>query len=750
MRHEKVVSALAKRADVNALSPEGLAPLDLVKTPARTRLLLSHGATPNYQQAEKCIPVNLLITTVTVDMAVKILIVGNQGVGKSTLSKSISFEAAGFADLIKAYIFKVKGVETNTAGIIPSDFCSKIFGKVAIYDFAGHREYFAGHSAVIQNFMAGSPSIILLLVDMSESEFFRESLQYWLEFINLHTQEATKPHVIMVGSHVDKCKNQSDVSEKIELMRTTANSLNLDDFVLKGIVPLNCQFAQSTSMTKLRSLISDSCKSLRSLEPITFADHFLLVFILDKLKDLPAVTVGVIKEKLHQISELEVHWRFIKFHDLMEICQRLSQHGNILFMKNEKSPKDSWIVIDKAALLSRVNGVLFAPKGSKHDRKLGSSTGIVSQSSLTSLFPNLDSNLITRFLCHLEFCREITDPNLIAALQDDSNPLPNDKFFFFPGLVNSDAPFPALQPDAHFHYRAGWILQCMIPEQFFTPHFIQSLLLRSAFKFAFDSHSKQLSLASADPALRISCRIWHNGLSWLDRSDAKAIIEIQQNKQVVLLVYAVEKIDLIRLQSSVIHEVVKLKEELSHKVLVNELIVFPGDIKSYPLDLTVVTVVALGEIAHVIKEGKQNAIVNADKLVGLDDLLHFEPYVHLNELIIDELFCDSSPKYLQEIEESFLRQIAAKAFKQLQEFTTILDTSSLQLVSEDRHAHAAPGPVEQMLQVLQLWMRNKKKKAHRSRWSLGALLDQFSVFAGRSPLSIARSKFEIHVSGYIL
>ena len=737
MYHEKVISALVERADVNASSPEGLKPLDLAKSPVMIRLLLTHGATPNYQQAEKCIPMNLLNTTT--GLAIKILIVGNQGVGKSTLSKSLSFAATGLADRFLAHIVKVKGVETNTAGIIPSDVNNDIFGKVTIYDFAGHREYFAGHSAVIQNFMASSPSIILMLVDMSVSMCFRQSLQYWIEFVNIHAQEAIKPHVVIVGSHVDKCGSQKEIREKIQLMKTTVNSLNLDDFILKGIITLNCQFAESTSMSKLRSLISDSCKSLRSPEPITFSDHFLLVFLLDKFKDCPAVTVGAVEKTLHNISKKEVHWSFMKFHNLVDICLRLGQHGYVLFIRNEESPKDSWIVIDKAVVLSHVNGILFAPADVKHHRDLGSSTGIVSQSTLTSLFPNHDINLIICFLCHLDFCHEITDANIIVSLQDDNITVPNDKFFFFPELVNGDAPITALQPDAHFYYHSGWILQCMIPEQFFTPQFSQSLLLRLAFRFAFISHNKQHSLDSADPALRINCRIWRNGLSWLDRSDAKAVIEVKQNQQVFLLVYAVENIDLIRLQSAIIHEVVKLKEELCHKVLVNELIVFPEDIRSYPLDITSVTVVALGEIAHAIREGKHNAIVNADRLVGLNDLLHFEPYAYLCEPIIHQLFCDSSPKYFEEIEESFLRQLAEKTFKQLQEFTIILDISPLQLVSVDRHA----SQVEQMLQVFKLWMKRQKIKIHRSRWSLGALFDQFSVFAGRSPLSIAMSKCSI-------
>ena len=119
---------------------------------------------------------------------------------------------------------------------------------MTIYDFAGHREYYAGHGAVLHNSLAGSPSIILLVVDVRDvDERFRENLQYWLEF----------------ASHADQCKHQN---KKIELITTTAKSLNLSGLALKGTIMLDCRFAESASMRKVRSLLSNSCQALRSPE----------------------------------------------------------------------------------------------------------------------------------------------------------------------------------------------------------------------------------------------------------------------------------------------------------------------------------------------------------------------------------------------------------------------------------------------------------------------------------------------------
>lgn len=714
-----------KRADVNAITPDGRVPLDLTDSPTTIRLLLMHGATPNYQQAEKCLPHDLLKDQM--GMAVKMFILGNPGVGKSTLTKAISVEAKGLFDRFVQYFFQVKGVNRNTAGIIPHDIHSNIFGKTIVFDCAGQKEYYAGHGAVLSNSMTGVPSIILLVVDMRDAnENFMETLQYWLEFINIHSDEASKPHLVIVGSHTDQCYNRE---EKIRLMDVITRSLNLGGFTLKGSVALDCRYAQSTSMTKLRALLSNSCESLRMSEQMSLTDHCLLVFLLDKFKDCPAVTVGMVEEEMDIVSNEEVHWSFLKFHNLYEICERLNKRGHILFMKSTESPRNSWIIIDKALLLSMVNGVLFAPKSFKQYVDVDSGTGVVSQSTLVSLFPSVDSNLISNFLCHLEFCQEMTDRNILSSLQVERVSTPDDRFYLFPDLINSDAPIAALQPHDDFRYYTGWILQCMRTDRYFTSRFSQVLLLRLAFKFGF---VKPLAPATSASDLHVNCKIWKNGVSWIDRSGARAIVEIVDEKQVIILVHSIERVALAHLRSLIILEVLKAKEEHCHKLLVNELLVLPEDAKSYPLDLAQISAVSLVEVAQGIIEEKPYAVYNAETLVSLKQLLHFEPYADLGERVIQELFCEDFQKCFKEIEECFLQQIASKASNQLDDFTVILKPLRLKLDSLDRQASLA----QQLLQVLQLWMKEQEES---SRWSLGNLLDRFSVFAGRNPLAVAAS-----------
>ena len=49
-------------------------------------------------------------------------------------------------------------------------------------------------------------------------------------------------------------------------------------------------------------------------------------------------------------------------------------------------------------------------------KSLSTSTGVVPLSKLAPLLPNLHSDVITQFLCHLEFCYEITDSKILSFL----------------------------------------------------------------------------------------------------------------------------------------------------------------------------------------------------------------------------------------------------------------------------------------------------------------------------------------------
>jgi hypothetical protein len=726
--------------DPNCTTHHGTTPLDLATKTEHFHLLLKFGATLNESNMIKCFPQHFL--NQPTDMCVKLFILGNPGAGKSTLVKSLQIEGTVFSR-VKHRFTKVTNVDERTAGIIPFDIQCKALGRVTLFDFAGHREFYASHDALLQNSMTASPSVVTLVIDMrGEEGSIRDTLQYWFEFINCHSVEGrSKSHLIILGSHTD-CLPSSEVKQKTRFIQLITNHHSLDSISISGHILLDCRYPESSSMSQLRSVLSQSCKALRSSETRAIAHRAFLVFLFHKYPNQSAIKFSVAAaEMIHEIESKEYAYMYLyclKSSNVFEICETLNNQGEILFMKNDDNPENSWIVFDKTALLSKINGVIFAPEGFKEHQDISTSTGVVLLSKLVSLFPNLDCDMICQLLCHLEFCHEITDPEILALLhaKTDASPL-DEKFLFFPGLVDTNISPDLWQPNSQFDYHSGWLLQSIKREQFFSSRFLQVLLLRLAYGLAFappDKHPSDCDLHLL--ALKRSCYVWKCGICWSDRSGVETIVEIVNQKSIVVLTRSLKHIEshtrLTYVRSQIIKRVLGTKEGLCPKVVVKETFLHPEAVISYPLDLTNAKIVNMSEVAHVVVEAKLGVLDSEKQMVNVKNgLLCYEPYFGFGRAILDELFKEDDHGT---VEDGFLYDIAKRIV--LHENTDyiikIFKPCPIRLANLlDR---APPGDVHRLVRVFQLW--REEMGAEATRYNLCKRLGQFSIFAGRNPLSL--------------
>ena len=720
--------------DPNSAAHDGQTPLDMVRESEHIRLLLKFGANPSKSLMNKYFPRQL--QEEPADMSIKMFILGNPGAGKSTLVKSLKTEGDGMLVRFKHRLSKVTDVDERTAGIIPYDIESKALGRVTLYDFAGHREFYAGHDALLRNSMTASPSIVVLVIDMRDEEgLIRETLQYWFEFINNHSTEGrSESHLVVIGSHVDTLSS-SEMKLKLRFLQSITKYHNLDNISIAGKVMLDCRYAESASMSQLRSLLFHSCQALRNIETMAITHRSFLTFLFDKFRGVTAVKLDIAKQEMIRCADAE-HYMYINCvisSNLIEVCEMLNKRGDILFMKNSQQPESSWIVFDKAVLLSQVNGVIFAPEGFKeHQKSLSTSTGVVPLSKLAPLFPDINSDMITQFLCHLEFCQEIKELKLASLLvaEGQSTPTAGERYFFFPGLVHLNTPRDVIESGASkLDYNSGWVLQCSKPEQFFSSRFLQVLLLRLAFLFA---------LAPTDPstddrlALHRKCSVWKNGIYWVNRSGGEAIVEVNNLRQVVVIIRSkLEKMELVRLRSAVIKTIISAKKEFCSKVLVRESLILPEDAAVYPLDPSKVTGVSITEVAETIAEGKKFAIIDKTQSVELEKLICFESYAYLGKSLLQWLFSKDGTE-AQEITDKLLTDIAAKCSrKNIDEFCVIFE--------REIDAYASHEGARGLLQVFQLWRDRMGKDGTRKNFR--KKLDQFSVFASRNPLELITRKY---------
>ena len=432
---------------------------DLIRYGAQTRMM--------YESHKSALGTNEPIKP-----PVKMFIVGNPSVGKSTLTAALKKKLNFVARLFTSG--KVSGVEKKTVGIIPHEIESDIFGRVTVYDFAGHREFFSGHAVLLRAAIQSTPPLFLLVVNLlNEENEIIQNILYWISFLeNQCTLVSCKPHLIIVGSHADTLKSKGvSPQDKVNTLVSLLSSNYFINSKFIDFIPMDCQLYESTGMNDLRPLLVRSCSQLRIQESITFNAHCFLVYLLETFKETPAVTISTIHEQIekqllsHRKGILEFLPKSIRA--LYKICVELNERGHILFLRDKNNLDNSYVVIEEKSLLSEVSGTVFASEDFKQYKQLASNTGVVSLSKITECFPSKDINILIGFLTHLEFCHEISDQALLQLISEKYSPDCGERYYLFPALISLKAKDSVWEAKCNYKYHFGWKLQCTILEQFF-------------------------------------------------------------------------------------------------------------------------------------------------------------------------------------------------------------------------------------------------------------------------------------------
>ena len=712
--------------DPNCSNKKGSTPLRVTRDPIISKELISNGANPAglYQRHGKQLPAE----------SVNTFVIGRQGCGKSTLSKALGQQSKGLARLTSRVV-KVTGVDEKTAGITPYDIHNDHFGHLALYDFAGHEEYYASHCTVIRSVTMGSSAALFLLVaDLRSSDTeLRSTITYWLHFVKTECIRSTvgpEPHVIIVGSFADKIKSTSELMKKHEVVKSLLSTPVFSGIHYSCFMTTNCCFSESSSMSDLRQNIAKSCEVLKTKAEMSFNSHCFFLYLLDKYRQCPAVTLDTIHTRMQDNDEHELQ-EFIPrtIPELCKACEDLNERGSILFVKKTEDVKGSWIILDKEALLSQVTGTVFAPEDLKEHKALATSTGVVPFPNITTHFPALDPHMVVDYMCYLEFCHEVVDCEALQFLQAPTVSLADSttKYYFFPGLVRTDAPPDVWKADPNFLYQSGWVLQCSQPHEFLSPRFLQILLLRLAFPFALT-----LEQQVDHPALHRKCSVWRNGIYWANRDGVECLVEVADSKQVVLMLRCLKssKLQCVYHRSLIIQKILDTLEQFCSKVSTTSCVLLPSDV-NYPLESTKPVQFTIREIAQAAVEAKPgvkpSAVNEESKLATLEELLYFEPYSQLGGQIITELCSDFMKG--SKITDNLLGHIVDR-IENKKVFLDLFKSTAHNLQEYPSQHLPSSDDARELFRVFQLW----RDRGEGTFQCLRRELDKFSIFAGKNPL----------------
>ena len=729
---------------------------------------------------------------------VRIFVVGHPSSGKSTLVKALKMAPRTFTGFHTQRL-KVRDVDFQTAGIIPTEFNSPQFGRVLVFDFEGQYEYYGSHVTLLESTSEQVQPLFLIVVNLCKGEREVSRLvHYWTSFLESHRMSsASKPHLAVVGSHNDVLKKlNSSYKAEISIMEEFVQSeVSQSSFHFIGFFTLDCR--SPNKQHQLRHHMQQSCRQLRSNFETDSICHVLGVFLLENFQVV--CTVEEVLERA-RCSELPLPWKVDR---MCELCEALCNHISILFFYNHTQPVKSWVVLDIKILLSSINGRIFAPVGFEEHYITSSSTGLLSYSVISKTFQDIDPSLIVAFLNRLEFCWLVSDPDTLELIHDgkshasvsgsDSedfndcihhpsltshlsfsspdicslmkqgntefsssntftllpakphlvNPnrrfssapslllssscetpplyVPSDKFLFFPALIHTQRPSDSVwQLSGDFTYHVGWFLECLKDSLFFTPRFLQILLLRVTVGFAICKPVPLDSFIADSQVFQRECTLWKNGVRWVNLDGIEAVLEFLDGGRSILLLMRGKhrsKLRLTQLKAQVIRKILEAKKEFCPGISIQESLIDPASLcwpydevkrllisqEAYCFDMALLARAIIDKQSYVLDRTGQH-------MEPLDSFTELEPYINLGEELLAELLVEG-----QEVIDFFVH---------------------FALCNEERAAFFAEvlgvhGSRNTCMDVLMQWW---EKGEGVTLVDFRSKLDDFSLFSGRNIL----------------
>ena len=762
-------------ADPNETNKENTTLLALAKGTVIVVQLLKYGAQADNVYKAHSKHIGKLSSERPPNSPLAIFITGDGGVGKSTFLKSMLSSKGFMARFSKAK--PVSGVDEKTVGIIPYEIVTEKFGRVICYDFAGQREFYASHCAVLENAVQTSPPIIVYLVDLTESEQkMTNSTTRWMTLVQSHcavlenavrtsppiivyladlteseqnmtnstarwmtlvqnqcTIIESRAHVIVVGSRADVLKEKKeDPWSKEKIFSPIFKKFPKLEFI--AFIPMDCRYPDTQQMKEAKKLIQKSSAILRSPETVSLNAHTFYIYLLDSFKEELAVSLGDVLERIHRDLD-QVQSRKTKnllsfipstLPRLVGICDQLSKKGLILYLHNEGSPERSILICDRATLLSKVTGTVFAPESFRQHCALASSTGVVPLLKFSEAFDGYDVEMLIAFMSHLELCFEITDKAVLESVREhEQNPEPNSRYLFFPGLIRIETPEQVWEEDPTLSCQFGWIIECSQEIQFFDPRCLQVLILRLVFTFGLAPARK---LQQHIPSLQRSCSVWKNGIFWGNEDGIDSHIELSEDGKAFVLKMRSEAImpEFWSIRSQLISKVLETVRDFCPNITSVESVIVPQLVKQHPLKPSPqLTLFSISDIASAVAHNKKN-VRGESRSISLKKLLQFEPYGSLDQNTLQCLY--SKTMRDESISDAFISYFAMQIldFHCIQMYTTILSQDRL----PGAQASQSDSSKQELVHTLETW----RDKTEGTYSCLRDTLNKYSIFTGRNPL----------------
>ena len=496
---------------------------------------------------------------------VNVFLLGDSGAGKTTLCQAIK-------DRSRVNIER-DGVKLHTAGIVPNKLEDKNLGNVIIHDFAGQKEYYSSHAAVLESLLEKSGAVFVVVINLTQD--LSQQVRFWSSvFINERQRNSSSEcHLIVIGSHADRVREELE-RRLFELEGHISNELGDVGY---SLLPLDCRVCSEDNLKSFIESLSHMSASIRNKQSRVLSLYCIfLYYVLEGQGEKVCCTLEELMSLCNQSRQKGVPLP----DDIVPLLKTLhSQSGaGIIYLENEKELPKSWIVFSKEILLTEVNGILFAPSSFVEHRDIASNTGIITSSALQRLFPQYSVDMLIGFLKSMKLCEELNKtllnvPCTNLALRKENSLLDSDHLLFFPALIDEKR-----SQDIGGKFKVGWCLK-FTSEYSSMICFLHLLLLRLAFEYS-EAVTKCKPWLPPGLKLERDCSVWTSGIHLVDNNGIETLVEQVEGNQCVMMLMSCEEgaeEDMIQQHCELIKTILCLQQEYCPNSKCKEYLLSPSE-----------------------------------------------------------------------------------------------------------------------------------------------------------------------------
>ena len=558
----------------------------------------------------------------TAEPITRLFVIGNPCAGKSSFVETMKRE--GFFQFGKV---SESSVPLHTAGIVPSIYVSKHYGRVLFYDFAGDPEYYSSHAAILENIASSrkGDNIFIIVVDLREDvHTIRNSLHYWFSFVQ-HQKFSGNNNIIIIGSHSDLVVKQK-IEEREKVFQYFFNN-NCGPEHKNEYFKLDCCKPKSKKLKIIQDKIVDLTQNSPRYE-LSFNANLLLGLLEKDFDNVTACSAQTILDHI-EITGICLPTNITL---LLPFLQELHEIG-VLFMTRDDKCDNLQVILNISKLTNEVHKLLFSneaklelTKDIKNKDTISSfNIGVLPKAFLDKILPEY---ITKECLVQLQYCQEISHKDVSAFPSLPQSCSSDQSFLFFPALCSANKSDIAWTTPPGLNYGIGWLAQCADAScDHFPSCFLHVLLLRLVFRFTLQVPTQPQTPSASSPDhshLTRRCAMWNSGVHWLMEEGVECMVELVDNKKGIAVVTKSEEDQVencISVFDKIIICVMEAKAEFCYSIKPQFFFIDPTTSSDY---LHKDNQFALCDVLRVLNEGKDvvisltgNVRLNRSKIIFL-------------------------------------------------------------------------------------------------------------------------------------